>query len=191
MESFKEILENFDKTLRTYNPNNYSILQPPLPNQEIDRLLDELRLNHPDIKELFKWKNGAATSNGLSKKDDIFGFGILFPLESILDWTRHYPRDNPRHITIIGDWNGDALLFNNEEGEDYGKIHLFSVSLLSIDDPYSYYDSPYSMLETTIRAYETGIFEYIDEEARLKRDKKRFRLLAKSLNPGSSYWLEA
>ncbi len=28
MTSFKEILEKFDRTLRTYNPKNYSRLQP-------------------------------------------------------------------------------------------------------------------------------------------------------------------
>jgi hypothetical protein len=192
MLEFKKILEKFDKTLQKYNPQNYAKLQPPLPTQEIDIFLDKLNLTHPDFRMLYEWKNGVDLSGGLAAKDDIFGFGVLFPLASVLDFVEKYPHKNPHMISMIGDINGNGLLFNNDrQSVDYGKIFVFSVSLLSIDDPYSYYDSLSAMLETLTKAYQTGIYKYDDFDDSLEIDGHRFWDMAKKLNPGSTYWLQS
>lgn len=192
MSEFRKLLERFDRTLRKYNPPNYAKLQPPLSVREIDYYLDKLQITHPDVRALFEWKNGVDLSAGLNAQDDIFGFGVMYPLASILDGVEKYPLKNPHMIRIIGDFNGDFLLFNNDrQSSDYGKIYVFSVSLLSIDDPYSYYDSLSAMLETITMAYQTGTYKYDDYDDFLEIDDDRFWEMAKKLNPGSTYWLQA
>jgi hypothetical protein len=190
MSDFKDLLIKFDSTLRKYNPKNYERLQPPLSGQEIIHFLDQLQLTDPDVKELFKWKNGVDVSKGLNKRHKIFDFGVLLPLEAIVDSTKNYPHEKPGLIELVGDSSGDFLRFNNERDASYGKIYVDSVSLLSIDDPYSYYDSLSSMLKTTIEAYETAIYQYDNDKNILEVDWDRCWELSKDLNPGSNYWLQ-
>jgi hypothetical protein len=188
MDTFKKLLQRFDSALQKYNPKNYVKLQPPLPKNEVEIFLKRLRISHPDVQALYEWKNGVDISSGLDNGDKIFVFGILFPLASVVNSAENYPHEKPTFIKLIGDAAGDALLFNNEHGDDYGKIHVYSVSLLSIDEPYSYYDSVYSMLETTTIGYETGVLKYDSKEDYLDVDNGRCRNMSSKLNPKSNWW---
>jgi hypothetical protein len=191
MPDFKDLLKKFDRTLRKCNPKNYAKLQPPLPGREIDHFLDQLHLTHPDFKSLFEWKNGTDLSRGLSKHDAHTDFGVMYPLERIVKLAESAPHKNPHLMKLFGDFSGDGLLFNNDkESEDYGKIFLYSVGSLSIDDPFSYYDSLDSMVKTLIKAYETGMLHYDDVDDYLECDNEKYWKLAKKLNPRSNYWLQ-
>jgi hypothetical protein len=188
MERFEELLQRFDSTLQKYNPKNYKKLQPPLPKQVTEGLFNKLHIDDPGMKAMYEWKNGVNISEGLGNGDMIFDFGVLFPLESVLKYAEDYPQQNPQLINFVGDSTGDGLLFNIERGPDYGKIYVYSVSLLSIDDPYGYYDSIYSMIETTIRSYQTGALKYDDINGFLDKEDDNFVELATKLNPQSNWW---
>lgn len=187
-ENFESLLIKFEETLKRYNPRNYEKLQPPLPEQQLNYHLDKLHLNYPEMKLLFGWRNGVNLSKGVYKSDKIFKMGTLLSLEDMVLSSEEFPHENPHLIPLVRDIAGEGLLINNEAGKDYGRIYLDSVSLLSLDDPYSCYDSIYSLLKTTIEAYETQALKYDYEEDYLDSDTSKFWEIAKELNPQSSYW---
>jgi len=187
-ENFENLLTKFEETLKKYNPRNYEKLQPPLPDEQINYYLDKLHLNNPEMKLLFGWKNGVDLSRGTYKNDQIFDMGTLLSLEEMVLSSEEFPHENPHLIPLARDITGEGLLINNETGKDYGRIYLDSVSLLSLDDPYSCYDSIFSLLKTTIEAYESGVFKYDFEKNYLEIKTVEYWEMAKALNPQSSYW---
>ena len=189
MNSFKLLLEKFDVTLRKYNLDNYKKLQPPLPENEIDNYLNELGVKDENFKLLFCWKNGFDFRTEGKTRTQMFNFGTLLTLQYILE----YKNDDPdfwekTYIPLISTNDGDCLLFNNKKGKDYGKIHLYSPALLFIDNPISCYDSIYTMIETTIKAYEKKILVYDPDDNWLEENVKEFHILAKKYNQLSDYW---
>lgn len=187
-ENFESLIIKFEETLKKYNPRNYEKLQPPLPDGQINYYLDKLHLNYPEMKLLFGWKNGVNLSKGIYKSDMIFDMGTLLSLEDMVLSSEEFPHENPHLIPLARDIAGDGLLINNEAGKDYGRIYLYSVALLSIDDPSSCYDSIFSLLKTTIGAYETEALKYDYEEDYLDMDTTKFWEIAKELNPQSDWW---
>jgi hypothetical protein len=174
MKNINILMLEFDDVLKKYNPENYNKLQPPLKKNQITESLKSINLADTNFGALFEWKNGINISNGINIRDQIFDFGILYPLESVINSAINHPRQNPNLIPLIGDATGDFLLFNKQPGPEYGKIFVESVSLLSIDDPYSYFDSVHTMIQTTILAYEKGVLRYNKKDGRLDNDAKNF-----------------
>ncbi len=189
MNSFRSVIEKFDSTLRKFNFVNYRKLQNPLPEREIDNYLKTLEVVDENLKLFFLWKNGFDFSRGISKSDQLFEFGIFLSLEDIIrgknlnigPWgTNFFP--------IAMEFGGDALLFNNEKGPNYGKIHLFSVSLLFIEEPISYYDSLCSMLETITEDYEQGAYIYNEAKMWIDIDFEKDNYISSNHNPQSDFW---
>jgi hypothetical protein len=182
----KALFKTLDKTLRKYNPVNYAKLQAPLPGFKIDEILEKLGIDDADLKSVFQWKNGVDMSRGLGNRDQIFHFGVLKPLERVLDSANNFPNEDPDLIEIIVDIGGDALLFNRNKDSHYGMIFLESTSLLCFAEPY--YDSLRSMIETTCKAYECGAFTYDTEKGYLEQDVDEYWKIAAELNPNADYW---
>ncbi|MDP4256544.1 MAG: hypothetical protein Q8938_21285, partial [Bacteroidota bacterium] len=116
----------------------------------------------------------------------LFVFGVLFSMEGVAEYAEFDP--GSPFIPLIGDVTGDMLLFNNSRDGDRGKLHIYSVSLLSIDEPYTYFDSINTMAETTIRAYKEGALSIDRRDGRLAVDTDRHRKIAAKMNPGSAFW---
>jgi hypothetical protein len=160
MNDFKQQLDKFDLVLRKYNRPNYDKMQAPLEKSELDFYLNRLGLNDNNIRTLFEWKNGFDMSKGIGTRDAFTFAGILFSLKDILEFVEYDPSEYALLPPLFGDDTGDLLLFSNRNGQDYGKIYLYSVSLFSIDTKYIIYDSLYTLIETTLEAYETKALIY-------------------------------
>jgi hypothetical protein len=187
MNSLKTLLNKLDSTLQKYNSVNYKKLQAPLPEKEIDQYLKRLGVDDQNFKLLYSWKNGVDNEDGVQEEDQIFNFGSLVSLQYLFknpelnQWEKKF-------ISIVSDGSGQAILFNNEKDQDYGRLHMYSVPLLFIRKPISFYDSIESMVETTIQAYKQNAFVYDEKEEFLNIDFDRFNKIATDMNPNSDYW---
>ena len=187
MNSFKLLLEKLDATLRRYNFDNYKKLQPPLPESEINSYLKSLGIKDENFKLLFSWKNGFDFRTEGKTRTQMFDRGALLTLEYILECKNDDKEDwEKTYIPLISTNDGDCLLFNNKKGKDYGKLHLYSVSALFIDNPASFYDSIYTMM--AIKAYERKILVYSSNDNWLYEDFEEFHRLAKKYNKLSDFW---
>lgn len=189
MKPLETLLEKFDEVLKLYNPTNYKKLQPPLSEDKIVYYLTELGISDKNLWSLFKWKNGFNCQRGENRHNQIFNFGGLLSLNYIFEsekldmgtWEKGF-------IPLISSGDGDYIIFNNEKGKNYGKLHLYSVSLLSIDDPVICYDSLHALIETTTEAYEKRALTYDPTHDWLDRDGRAFREIALKYNRSSDFW---
>ena len=112
-------------------------------------------------------------------------------LESVVQVINYYsdgevwPDDS--YIPLINDGCGSFIMFNNKPGIDYGKLCLHSPSL-SFVEPITYYDSVYTMIETTIEAYKQNVFVYDSPNDFVDQDIDRFHEIGKEFNKNSKYW---
>lgn len=198
MNTFKKLLIEFDEVLRHYNLPNYSKLKPPLPINDIDAYFAELNIRNEELHMLYEWKNGVSLSKGSC---EILKFGCFISLESIVNNTNFFTNETvpaieeysetkfwkSAFIPLTENYDDAILFFNNNPGIDNGKIFLFSPSLMFVD-PISYYDSVYSMIETTNECYKQGIFIYDPINDFLDVNIDRYFELATSININSDYW---
>ena len=191
MGNFKSLLAEFEGVLKKYNPENFSRLEGPLPEPEINGYLKTIGINDDDFNTLYQWTNGFDIRSGdfcevtcwgtfLSLEYIVFSVTELGPLHR-QGWPPHF-------IPFMADYDEQFLLFNNESGPDYGKIHLFSVSEFSIQDPFSIFDSLLTMVQSDIEAYKRGIYTYLPGDDMMECDYKKYREMARPLNKGSIYW---
>ncbi len=192
MASFQSLLQVFDVTLQKYNPINYAALKPPLPKKEVEVYMESWGVKDKNLKDLLCWKNGFDFRGRI--QNCIFEWGALLSVEKMNHYIKDY--DTEPEVTVDGkrificiteNGSGDALLYSLQK-EKYGKIHLFSVALLYIQEPISYYDSLSSMIATEIEAYEKGAYKWNSENGWLDIDTTKFFSIAKALNPQSDYW---
>jgi hypothetical protein len=192
MNPFQSLLQRWDNTLRKYNPKFYEELYPPLPAEEISSKLNALGCNDEDLKAWFGWKNGIDPDKDPDIECMIFYFGAMpLSLDAVSGIAGAYHEDkmwSDSFIPLATEAGSLYLLFNTEAGDDYGKIYLYSVSLLVID-PVSYYDSIAAMIETTILEYEQGVLVYDPEEDWLNEDNAAHHDIARSINTHSDYWI--
>lgn len=189
MDSLKLLIKKLDSALQQYNPLNYVKLLSPLPSEKLLYHLAELSINEKDFELLYKWKNGIDFTKYESPRDRLFDFGMLLPLEEILNYKNgNFDYWDSKFVPLIATNDGDYLLFNNGRGKEHGRLHLYSPALLFIDKPISYYDSISTMIETTVKAYEQKILQFNFQENWLKKDFKAFRQLSKKINKNSDYW---
>ena len=92
-------------------------------------------------------------------------------------------------IPLITDSTGEYILFNNEQGNDYGKLYFYSASILVAIETISCYDSIKSMIETTIEAYEQEKLKYDNGEDWLDIDVKGYWKIAAKYNHHSKFWI--
>jgi hypothetical protein len=191
MSTFENLLQKWDKTLRKYNPRCYEMLYSPLSPDQIGLKLIDNGCTDENMKAWFGWKNGIDPDKDPDIDCMIFYFGVMpMSLDALTDTSRAYLDDqiwDASFIPLATDRTGLYLLFNNKPGEDYGKIYLYSVSLL-FTEPVSYYDSLSAMLETAILDYEQQALVYDPKKNWLNEDHKKHREIAKRVNIHSDYW---
>jgi hypothetical protein len=189
MKKFEIILNNFTNVLQKYNPINYDYLQSPLPDKMIAEYLNTIGVKDEDVFSLYKWKNGVPDDFYNSM---IFEFECtMLSLQEVKKCIEVYKVPSPTQeglIPLFSCGNDEYLLFNNNAGADYGKIYLFSVSILSIDPVYAYYDSLQSMFETTVQLYEVGGLHYDDKTNFLGSNIDISVNIYKQLNPISNFY---
>jgi hypothetical protein len=192
MTNISDAIKKFEETLIKYNLPNLERLNPPLPEEVSQEILQQLEIYDEDFKSIYLWRDGYNFYEKSSNLCQIFTFGTFIPLRDIVEEVssnRVNSRWDDEHlIPVITDSTGQYLLFNNRVGSDFGKVFLYSASILQAIDPISYFDSILSLLKTSITAYEQGVFKYDASEDWLEIDFMKFRMLAKNLNPNSDYW---
>lgn len=184
MTETKLLLAELDTVLRKYNMVEYLKLQPPLPDEEIDKYFEELGINDEELKALYQWKNGEQADSycELMIKG---GLQSLQEIKNYLSFDNLYDTDL---LEIISDNGEEALLFNKRQGPHYGKLYFYSISSLYIEHPISYFDSINAMLRTTIEAYKEEAYQYDDKARWLNIDRSKFATIAKKFNTNSRYW---
>jgi hypothetical protein len=192
MSELQELIIQFDSTLKKYNFINYKKLYDPLSSELLSIELNKLNIDDLNFKIMYQWKNGYDPDSNFGESCDIFDFGTLLSLEAINSCTANNNSitrlwDN-YFIPLITDTTGQYILFNNrKQNRDYGKLFLYSVSILGIN-PISYFDSIFTMINTTIKAYEANILSYDPDENWLNMNVDDFKIIAKKHNPRSDYW---
>lgn len=183
--AFKSLLYELDASLRRYNPSAYETLRPPLPEQEIDRHLEELGIADEQVKVLYSWKSSGANDDEVS----MTSVGGLLGFDDIETW-KGYLSDtcDPCLVPLFGN-DSDGYLFNTRKGPHYGKLYFFSVSCLYIDHPISIFDSLPAMVQTLIEAYEQGVYES-GADGWLEIDSRRFTDIALRMSPEAAFWKE-
>ena len=188
MNSFKNLIKELDKLLKQHNLPNYKKLRVPLQSAKVDDYFKKLNISQEDLHLLYEWKDGwDINTPGFCS---IMDFGSFISLESIITEIDYCSKNQfwpDTFIPIINDFSGSHILFNNEQNSNYGKLYLHSPSLMFVE-PVTYYDSVYSMIETTIAAYNEGIFVYDEAEDWLNIDIPGFRRIGKRINKMSEYW---
>jgi hypothetical protein len=190
MEPFEILLREFDAVLRKYNPSNYAKLQDPLPDEQIEEFMKANGITEEAFRMLYQWKNGINYLK--SPRCFITDEGAFISIESIARFIKQPAEDSSwksSFIPLMMDNDGAALLFNNEKGEDYGRIHLFSVAALHIDEPISIYDSIETMVQTYVDAYKQGDFVYSAEYGDLDIEDEYYKI-GGALNKQSKYWFQ-
>lgn len=186
MADISNALKEFDEVLRRYNRANYDRLEAPLPVERLNQAMVELRVDNDEFRQLFLWKNGndPRTEGEICELHD-YGTFLSISYILLINQRKHkWPGD---FIHIGMDNDGQALLFNNWPGEDYGKVHLYSVPESFIEEPASIFDSIGTMLHTYAEAYKQGFFIY-DEEDNFIDIEEGYEELGESMNPRSEYW---
>lgn len=136
METFNQLLQEFNSVLQKYNLPNYERLYPSLPDVEVDARLAELGIYNAEIKIFYKWENGYDIYQNIETLCQVTNFGTFLSLDNI-KYNNTEARKNrvwkDWFVPLVADSTGQYLLFNNKPGSDYGKIHLFSASLMFIE----------------------------------------------------------
>jgi len=187
METFESLLVELDAVIRQYNPEAYRNLLPPLPAEIVEKELGNIGIYDKNVRLLFHWKSGMKDEGGPLFMEH----GGLITFDSIKesnDFNQHY---DPLLIPLISDNGEDMLMFNTNAGAHYGKMYLFSVPLLLVKHPISYYDSLTTMVKTTIEAYRERAYQYDeDDNGCLSINLDKFSPIARKYNPNSAYWTE-
>ncbi len=183
-----ELLQELDIVLRKVNNRNYLKLQAPLSESELDIMFGRLNIQDPDLRKFYQWKNGFNVRSGLGVLDQIFDFGVPMPLDVLMNSIDQGFRDNKNLIGIVGDCSGDFLLYNRQIGDDFGKIHIESTSLLFIDNNPVIYDSVLKLVETTLAAYKEGALYFLDNKPFLEQDLDKYGKIARVINKHSDFW---
>jgi hypothetical protein len=189
VKQIENTIIEFDLCLKKHNEQNYLNLYAPLSEKEVSNFMSLIGLENMEFKSLYLWKDGFDFNNDQDKTCQIFGSGTFLSLD-VIKKNINIARDlwGNSFIPLISDNSGDFLLLNNKTGKNYGKLHLFSPSLLFADDPISYYDSIESMIKTTICCYEQGILSFDPGKEWLKFDIRKHFEIAPKFNPKSKYW---
>ena len=192
MEKIVNIIEKFDFILQKNNMPNYKKLNPPLIKNQVSQILENLKITDNNFIALYLWKNGSDLNKSLGNLCWIVKFGTIMPLEEVYETyvsnnTIDGRWDSPWLIPFITDTTGQYLLFNNEKGPNFGKIYLYSASLLDAIDTIIYYDSLKNLFQTTIEAYIMGSISY-EPNGNLQINSTEYKKIATSLNPLSDYW---
>jgi hypothetical protein len=189
MNNLKNLLVEFDAVLKEKNLVNYNKLLAPLPKEKVESVCDKLNIIDEDFKLLYGWKNGVDTFDNQINQCSVVDWGTFLSIENILEFSeQEETRWDKQYIPIVSNYDGDFLVLNNETGDDFGKIHLYSVALLQIT-PTSYFDSIYQMINTNLQAYKEQYIKYDEREDWLQIDIDKFALIAKSINKKSEYWV--
>jgi len=190
MNEFELLLQNLDEVLQRKNLQNYQRLNEPLPEDKRDEFFRELDILDHNFATLFSWKNGYDLDIFTKERCQICQFGSFFSLRFIahsIAINKKEPMWGDYFIPILGDTAGDSILFCNKKGRTYGKLYLFSVSLLHTD-PVGYFDSLSSMVETIIEAYQQDALTYSAEENWLNVNTGKYWEIASNINKHSKYW---
>lgn len=187
---FKKLLLELEHTLYSKNLKGLEALESPQPKVNRDNLFRELGFFNQDLYDLYSWKNGCSFGN---LSNPIFTFSTtLLKLEEVVKFKNRYPDDelNFENLLLIFANEEEGLLFNTEEGQNYGRLHLYSVPMLSINEPVCYYDSLLSMLQTTIAMYKDNAFWYDYNSSFLNTNVDQSIEIYKMYNPKCKYYDE-
>lgn len=189
-----EKIELFESTLRKHALFLWSKLNPALNNDEIDSFMRKIGIEDDIISAFYRWKNGVSYNiNEPTLLYEFCSFGVMLPLEFISQICipeDEYYEWEPHFFPIIGNYQGDYLLYNSDKNSStYGMLHLYSAALLLVDEKITYYDSIETMVQSIIDCFESGAYRYnatnlegltIDDEKAIEINKKN--------NPLSEYW---
>lgn len=190
MKTFLELIEELDKILKISNAFNYQKLYPGVAVVEIDYYFHKLGIEDEYLRSLYSWKGGYNPDKVPGDLCQIMEFDVFLSMEAItghIEANKTHESWEDKFIPLVTDTTGQFILFNTEESDDYGKLYLYSTSLL-IQKPISYYDSIYKMIETVIEEYKQGALVYDRQQDWLNCDIKKIRNIAGKINIKSDYW---
>jgi hypothetical protein len=139
-----------------------------------------------DIESLWGWRNGTLTAGTTLGEIDLFpGFYLLSVEEAVANY-RAFASDARWSVTwlpIFADGGGDFYVV---DFHDEARCAVRHFRLEEVHHPIVY-ESLSAMVSTLDKAFDVAIF-FVDSEGYLEVDDARFDRLARTLNPGVTYW---
>jgi cell wall assembly regulator SMI1 len=117
MSTITSVIEQLDQYLKTNRPEYYSILNPPITNEELVALEEEYGLQLPaDLKALYQWKNGHSEEHFSANFIELYQF---FSLDISLKMAREHTEMIGSDFTIENWWNKNWIPFLIEGSDAY------------------------------------------------------------------------
>jgi hypothetical protein len=179
-------LEELEQELRKANAPILKYFRPGLSKSEVNNLFREIDLIPSDeLVDLYTWRNGLDYEGVAGGKISFGVNGGFFPLQESVDMYRSFTEKQfPLFFPIF--WDDTFLINLDVESVDYGKIFIYSPSLLIIE-PQSCYDGLQQMIRTFQTCFQKGIFSY-DADGFFHKSYDLCSETSRRLNPLSEYW---
>jgi hypothetical protein len=142
-----------------------NLLQPPLEEDEFEKLMAGMPITLPDeVVSLFKWRNGVD-----SKSDNFLGGTWLFPRAVFYEFSHTVSRYkegagrdkfwNPTKFMLFETGGGELYLIEcNPDSSNFGTIYKYDLCAIEFDTLIPIYDSIESLLDTVLECYSNGIY---------------------------------
>ncbi len=187
-----DLIKRLDTWLRENRAGYYSQLLPALTDEKIIEFEEALGVSlPPDFKLFYKWKNGQPSGNY-----DSFIFNLtLMPDQEILEAVQigkellecgDFDRENwwsSKWIPFLSNGGGNHYCldlegtFSGKVGQILEFIHDDSLRPLV-------HESFLMWLQTTVKAFESGLFQYDEQDGMQARDWDTYCAFHRENNPG-------
>lgn len=198
MNIIGEKLNTIVEYLTKLNCPIVNLLQSPLENEEIDKLMVDIPISLPnDVISLFKWRNGVDAN-----KDNYIGATKLFPRAAFYEFSHCINRykegagreqywDSSKFMIFESGAGEMYLIECNPDSQNFGTIYLYDLCAIEFDTLIPIYASVASLLDTVLECYSNGIYT-CDPLTGVTTENyemylREFEILKKH-NPRSSYW---
>lgn len=191
MKSIDLYIVKLDNCLQKYCKPLYDEFLEPLGDASIKSILDKWNMNDPLLFSIYRWKGGMEY-DGTGNADSL-SFNLIGTIPS-LKYAEQVLAEGQKHMgwratqfPLICSFSGDFVLYETDKNRsDYQCLYLVSPTMGYVDIQPKYFDSVFSMIDTIVLNFETGVFRY--EDMYLEVDYDLNEINSADMNPDSDYW---
>lgn len=168
-------------------------LEKRLDSSYIDEYLGSFNIRNDNIRQLYQWHNGIGENNSNVGQFVFSSYGRMMKLEEAGNYYQANTTSElwgKEFFPLFTNNAGDFLLLDvKKESKTFGRIFLFSPSILLFSMPEQIYDSIDSFIETTINCFKHGAYKFNSLDNTLDVDYQKESEIAIAKNPLSiSFW---
>lgn len=194
MSDLKNLLFEFEQTLKENNTELLKMLQIGLTNDEISQLLFKIEgLSDEKLHVLYNWRNGIKYDSEWTVGEFyFFSLGVMLSLEDVIQHINYLQESintgSKFLLPLFASGNGDYVLYQADiKSKDFGCLFLHAPMLTLSEKPVSIYDSLETLLKTVIECYKQGAYR-IGDDGTLNVDYNIEQQVSRSINKNAEFW---